>query len=74
MIGKRRVMQEALFYGFSLERHVPENHLLRRIDHFVDLSGVLAYLEPYYAPPTASCAKIVVVEDRDERRGVHGMG
>jgi hypothetical protein len=23
MIGERRVMQEALFYGFSLERHVP---------------------------------------------------
>ena len=24
MKGERRVMQEALFYGFSLERHVPE--------------------------------------------------
>jgi hypothetical protein len=23
MMGERRVMQEALFYGFSLERHVP---------------------------------------------------
>ena len=22
MMGERRVMQEALFYGFSLERHV----------------------------------------------------
>jgi hypothetical protein len=32
MMGERRVMQEALFYGFSLERHVPDNHLLRRID------------------------------------------
>ena len=30
MMGKRRVMQEALFYGFSLERHVPDNHLLAR--------------------------------------------
>jgi len=30
MIGERRVMQEALFYGFSLERHVPDNHLLRK--------------------------------------------
>jgi hypothetical protein len=26
------------FYGFSLERHVPDNHMLRRIDRFVDLS------------------------------------
>jgi hypothetical protein len=27
MMGERRVMREALFYGFSLERHVPDNHL-----------------------------------------------
>jgi hypothetical protein len=32
MMGERRVMQEALFYGFSLERHVPEDHMLRKID------------------------------------------
>ena len=24
MMGERRVMQEALFYGFSLERYVPD--------------------------------------------------
>jgi hypothetical protein len=24
MMGERRVMQEALFYSFSLERHVPD--------------------------------------------------
>ena len=36
MMGERRVMQEALFYGFSLERHVPDDHLLRKIDRFVD--------------------------------------
>jgi hypothetical protein len=35
-MGERQVMQEALFYGFSLERHVPNNtgsrpsHLRRR--------------------------------------------
>jgi hypothetical protein len=40
MIGERRVMQEALFYGFSLERRVPDNHLRRKIDRFVDLSEV----------------------------------
>ena len=44
MMGERRVMQEALFYGFSLERHVPDNHLLRKIDRFVDLSEVRAHL------------------------------
>ena len=46
MMGERRVMQEALFYGFSLERHVPDNHLLRKIDRFVDLSDVRAHSGP----------------------------
>ena len=42
-------MQETLFYGFSLERHVPDDHLLRKIDRFVDLSEVRAHLGPYYS-------------------------
>ena len=49
MMGERRVMQEALFYGFSLERRVPDSHLLRKIDRFVDLSEVRAHLGPYYS-------------------------
>jgi transposase len=49
MMGERRVMQEALFYGFSLERQVPDNHMLRRIDRFVDLSDLRAHLGPYYS-------------------------
>jgi transposase len=49
MMGERRVMQEALFYGFSLERRVPDNHLLRKIGRFVDLSEVRAHLGPYYS-------------------------
>ena len=40
MMGERTVMQEALFYEFSIERHVPADHLLRSIDRFVDLSGL----------------------------------
>ena len=39
MMGDRQVQQDALFYEFSLERHVPEKHLLRAIDRFVDLTG-----------------------------------
>ncbi len=50
MMGDRRVDQGALFYGFSLDRHVPADHLLRAIDHFVDLEGVRAYLASYYSP------------------------
>ena len=49
MMGERRVMQEALFYGFSLERHVPDDYLPRKIDRFVGLSGLRAHLRPYYS-------------------------
>jgi hypothetical protein len=47
MMGERAAGQEALFYGFSLERHVPSDHLLRRIDRFLDLSAIRAELRPY---------------------------
>jgi transposase len=49
MMGERTVMQEKLFFGFSLERQVPSDHMLRRIDRFVDLSGVRADLAAYYS-------------------------
>jgi transposase len=49
MMGERRVMQETQFYGFSLERHVPSDHLMRKIDRFVDLSEVRAHIEPHYS-------------------------
>ena len=49
MMGERTVMQEALFFGFSLERHVPSDRILRKIARFVDLPGVRAHLEPYYS-------------------------
>lgn len=48
-MGERTVMQEALFYEFSLERHVPSDHLLRSIDRFVDLSGIRVHLRPFYS-------------------------
>jgi hypothetical protein len=49
MMGERTVAQEALFYSFSLERHVPAEHMLRSIDRFVDLSAIREHLRPYYS-------------------------
>jgi transposase len=49
MMGERTVMQEALFYSFRLDDHVPADHLLRSIDRFVDLDGIREYLRPYYS-------------------------
>ena len=49
MMGPRQVAQGALFYEFSLEAHVPADHLLRRIDRFVDLSRIRRDLAPFYS-------------------------
>src|SRR6266567_4071906 len=49
MMGERTVGQESLFYGFTLEDHLPEDHLVRSIDRFVELSGIRRQLEPYYS-------------------------
>jgi transposase len=50
MMGERRVEQAALFYEFSLDRHVPADHMLRSIDRFVDLEELRARLAAYYSP------------------------
>jgi len=33
--------------GLSLERHVPSDHVLRKIEDFVDLKEARAHLKPY---------------------------
>jgi transposase len=49
MMGHRQVEQAALFYEFSLERHVPADHLLRSIARFVDLGEVRRELAGFYS-------------------------
>jgi hypothetical protein len=53
MMGHRQVEQAALFYEFSLEKHIPANHLLRSMDRFVDLqeiqTGPGAFLQQHRA-------------------------
>jgi transposase len=49
MMGHRQVEQAALFYEFSLERHVPSDHLLRSIDRFVELGELRRELAPFYS-------------------------
>ncbi len=44
MMGPKQQAQAALFYEFSPEDHVPQDHLLRSIDRFVDLAGIRAHL------------------------------
>ncbi len=49
MMGPRQVAQASLFYEFSIEDHVPADHLLRRIDCYLDLSEIRSFLAPYYS-------------------------
>ena len=38
-----------LFYEFDLETHIPENHLVRGIDRFLDLRELRADLRGFYS-------------------------
>ena len=49
MMGPRQVEQGALFYEFSLDGHVPPEHLLRSIDRFVELSELRRELAGFYS-------------------------
>src|SRR3974390_1574506 len=49
MMGHQPVEKAALFYEFSLERHIPADHLLRSIDRFVELDGLRRELSSFYS-------------------------
>jgi transposase len=48
MMGRLNHEQEQLFYSFSLEEAVPDDHLVREIAAVLDLSWVPTELAPYY--------------------------
>jgi transposase len=48
MMG-RQTAPARLFYDFCLDDQVPGDHLLRRIDRFVDLDVVRSELKPFYS-------------------------
>ena len=47
MLGPKQEALGALFYEFSLEEHLPQEHLLRSIDRFVDLALIRHHLAPF---------------------------
>src|SRR6202049_2528554 len=49
MMGPRQVEHGVLFYNFSLDAHVPGDHLLRSLDRFADLSELPPELAPFYS-------------------------
>ncbi len=49
MMGQQS-RKESLFYYFRLEDQIPETHLLRLIDRYVDFSFVRDRLKDFYSP------------------------
>jgi len=49
MMGRLKREQQQLFYSFSLEEAVPDDHSVRAIAAVLDLSWVHGELEPYYS-------------------------
>ena len=49
MMGFQGNSQERLFYAFNLEDHVPQTHLLRGIDRYLDLSSLRQHLSEFYS-------------------------
>ena len=48
MMGQQ-TRTESLFYYFRLEDQIPEDHLLRLIDHYVDFRFVRERLKSFYS-------------------------
>lgn len=49
MMGQLPAAQNELFYDFCLERHIPNDHLLRQIDQFLDFDKIRQHLKPFYS-------------------------
>ena len=49
MMGSNDKPQDEFFYSFNLDDVVPQDHLLRSIDRFLDLSDLREHLAPYYS-------------------------
>ncbi len=49
MMGRLPAGQNQLFYDFCLEKFVPEKHVLRALDQFLDFTEIRKHLAPYYS-------------------------
>ncbi len=49
MMGQLPAQQNTLFYEFCLEKHIPEDHLLRQIDQFLNFDEIRKHLQVYYS-------------------------
>ena len=67
MMGQLEGKAAKLFYEFSLKEMVPQNHLLRKINHFLNFDDLRAHLKPFYShtgrpwiDPELMCRMLIV--------------
>jgi len=67
MMGQLDGGTAKLFYEFSLEEMVPQDHLLRKIDRFLNFNDLRAHLKPFYShtgrpsiDPELMCRMLIV--------------
>lgn len=67
MMGQLEGGVAKLFYEFSLEDMVPQDHMLRKIDRFLDFDDLRAHLKPFYShtgrpsvDPELMCRMLIV--------------
>ena len=67
MMGQLEGGSAKLFYEFSLEEMVPQGHLLRKIDQFLNFDDLRSYLKPFYShtgrpsiDPELMCRMLIV--------------
>lgn len=49
MMGGKDKPQSPLFYSFDLDEVVPQDHLLHKVDRFLDVSDLRQHLASYYS-------------------------
>jgi transposase len=48
-MGQQVLNQNALFYDFCIERHIPPDHLIGQIDQVLDLNQLRHHLSSFYS-------------------------
>jgi transposase len=48
-MGQLPSQKNELFYDFCLDKYIPQDHLLRQIDQFLDFEPFKEHLKPNYS-------------------------
>lgn len=75
MLGPKQEAQAALVYEFSLQGQVPQDHLLRSTDWFVDLHNIRGHLVDFCSHNRAGFVEAITAYQnviKDLRKSANG--